>query len=282
MPFTSCAVNNYGENIISKSYSLPSFNKIIDTGYGNIYLTQGSRQDVKVRGNKEYLKYIELFVRNNCLHINYNNNLGELNKNISIDIYIVVPHIESIASEGIGNITIQKQFKDKNLYITSNGTGDITIDNFTGDNIKLTTNGTGNIYVSGDTNGADLITNGVGNITANLKCNSTIYASTTGVGSIELKGSAPKGNYICSGAGNINGNDMKVNNLTVTSSGVGDIYCYPMDNYTENHSGYGQIYNRGAKKKSSRTSTKSVKNTKTVSLNQQNNLDKNSIPEDLP
>lgn len=203
------AISEKNRGIVARM-ELPEFNSIYCDVVANISIEQGNEYLIEARGPEMIVHIIQPEVRNKVLYIETTNEY-KIKKNEGIHIRVVLPDIEQISNDGVGNITFK-------------GTTEVDV-----------------IKVKND---------GVGNITFNdLQCR-TIIVDNDGVGNITLKGkSTGWATFGSDGVGSIYADDFEATNITAKLDGVGGIHCYATESITCVSNGIGNIYYKGDPKK---------------------------------
>ena len=201
----SCA-QNWGRGVrgegasAEKTLQLDDFSGIKLTMAGNVFLTQGNQQSVRIVGQQNIIDLIETTVHNGIWKIKPSQNLRNYDK---LDIYITIPHLSYAKISGSGNIVSEGAFKNcDDLDLGISGSGGLKL-NVDADDVDVKISGSGDIELLGQTNTLKLHISGSGDIDAmDMGCNDA--------------------NVHISGSGECRINVDK--NLDVHVSGSGDVY----------------------------------------------------------
>jgi hypothetical protein len=129
--------------VVSQTRSVEDCSGITIRNLGNIYLTQGTEQSIRIEADDNIINdVISRKVDGNLLVGLEDGNYS----NITLRIYVTLKDIESITINGAGNVASQNSFEC--------------------DNMNCTINGAGNINLKGNGNRLDCVINGAGNINA--------------------------------------------------------------------------------------------------------------------
>lgn len=192
-------------SVVSKKIELSEITKI---GLGipaEVYLTQGNKQKIEIKGQQNIIDIIQTEVKNGGWEIKTADNVRL--KNIEkIEIHITMKSIESLAVGGSGSISGTNQF------------GNII-------NLNLSIGGSGNIKL---------------NVEAQ-----EIASSIGGSGKISLSGKAESLKVSLSGSGNVNADGIEVNNCEVSSSGSGDVAIHVKNKLKVSLAGSGNVRYNG-------------------------------------
>lgn len=191
----ACANNNKNEKRpeqIEKNFPISGFNSIETELVGNIEILQSSETTLSANGDKDLVENLAVQVEGNKLKLTMK---GESkykkwnNRRPRLTIYISTPGLSKIKSEGVGNIRLMEKFDADKLIINSEGVGNISAQNLTGNELKIKSEGVGNISMKGTVNNLQIKTEGVGNIkTEELKAKHARVVSD-GVGNVSCHAS---------------------------------------------------------------------------------------------
>lgn len=189
---------------------LPAFNSIYCDVVANITIEQGDEYLIEARGPEIIVHVIQPEVRNGVLYIEATKEY-KIKKGEGIHIRVVLPDIEHVSNEGVGNITFKGTTKVDIIKVKNEGVGNITFDD--------------------------------------LQCR-TIIVDNDGVGNVTLKGkSTESATFESDGVGSIYADKFEVAELTAKLDGVGGIHCYATESIICVSNGIGNIYYKGEPKK---------------------------------
>lgn len=146
--FISCHVDDPDDcisdlgNVMTEVRDVNDFHSITFDGVGNIYLTQGSTQSLRIEANQGILDILETDVSDNLLSIEFDRCVND--DNFELDIYITIPDIRFLSLNGVGNLTAENAWDLDDLMVDMNGVGNITLQG-TVDVLDINSNGVGNV-----------------------------------------------------------------------------------------------------------------------------------------
>lgn len=206
--FASCEKNSTcinGEgSTITRVLNVSSFNEIDLAEAGNVIISQGTYQEVKVVTQSNIADRIKTNVSNNRWVIDLED--GCYN-NYDLTVYVTVPDIKNVILSGSGNMTINNFENQSSLEITISGSGDVALNSFSGaQNFEAIISGSGDIIGNGSFE--DLVNSDI-----------TIIGSGNYVG---FPISSLTSDILISGSGNIE--TTVTQSMDVTISGSGNVY----------------------------------------------------------
>ena len=184
-------------SIISENRTMGSFNSITNTIYGDVFLTQGTQEDIIIEAQPNILRELRTEVINGELRVTFDRCVDIDNK---VNIYITIPEIKSLVLTGVGDFIAQNEFQLTNLNVILTGVGDFNLMG-TANEMDVTLTGVGNVNAfTLITDMCNVILTGVGNVESFV--NNELNVSITGNGSVFYKGN-PVINSTITGVGNV-------------------------------------------------------------------------------
>jgi len=175
-------INGKG-NIISKNFDLDEFSSIGLGVSGDLILTQGSTQSVRIEAQANIIDAISTKVKHGEWDIKFTERIGN---HKGIKIYVTMETLEDLSLGGSGNITCTNKFKNlSDVDIALGGSGNITMDLVVKD-LDVSLGGSGNIELGGSCNKLEISLAGSGNIKAFELNSKNCEVSTTGSGNIDV------------------------------------------------------------------------------------------------
>jgi hypothetical protein len=192
----NCIVISGG--VITETRQVSDFHSISLEGIGNILLTQGTPQSLRIETHQSVLGRLTTSVSNNVLQIKLEDCIeGSLDK---LDIHITIPDIEKLEILGVGNIIGQNELDLDALEIDIEGVGDISLYGST-DRLEITSSGVGNVRAFDLISGVcEVFLTGAGNV--EVTAENELEANISGAGNIFYKGT-PVIEANISGSGNL-------------------------------------------------------------------------------
>lgn len=213
-------VKGKGE-IVTKDLDLDKFTGIKLGISGDVILTKGSTQKVRVEGQQNIIDLLKTSVSGNVWKIGFEQNVSNYK---SFKIYITLPTLTEVGLSGSGDITCTNLFDnlgDLSVYVS--GSGNMNL-NASAKSINTKLSGSGNITLKGKSSYQEIKVSGSGNIEA--------FDLIVEEASVNI-----------SGSGNIQLNVAKELNARI--SGSGDIIYKGDPNVKANVSGSGDVRKKG-------------------------------------
>jgi len=200
------AAANFSEDK-KETRKVGEFNEIGLSIPADLYLTQGSKNEVIIEADEELLEKIETEVRGTSLEIKFEKwyNYRGVGK---INVYVTVKEINKLVVSGSGDIIAKSAIKTDRLSFIVSGSGSVLIDNLSTNRVNSMITGSGDIRIKGDSEVEELdaMVTGSGDFeSVNLKFKEAdlditgsgsistfvtdeLYATITGSGRIYYKG----------------------------------------------------------------------------------------------
>jgi hypothetical protein len=207
-------------DIVTETRSVPSFDKVQNSGVFDVYLIQSDYYEVVLEAESNLLPFIRTGVSGDRLTVDTRDNLKP---NYPIKVFIYTPEMEEVKLSGSGLIYSDSLFVEK-LDVVLSGSGMIDIVAF-GSDIYTEISGSGSAWVYTET---DLL-----------------GARISGSGDMHFSGYAYQADFNISGSGTIEAYDLPVTKCFTRTSGSGDMYVNVSDYLDVNISGSGSVYYLG-------------------------------------
>ena len=204
---SSSAMVGLSSDVKKENRNVGDFDKISLSISADLYLTQGSKNEVIIEADEDVLEKIETEVNGGTLSIEFErwyNYRGTKN----IKIYVTVKSINKLVLAGSGDIISKSPIKTEKLGLVITGSGTILIDDL---NTKR------------------------------------VYAVISGSGDIRLGGKikANKLDATVTGSGDIITTDMEFKEADLTITGSGVIKAFVTERLDADITGSGKIYYKG-------------------------------------
>ncbi len=207
-------------NIETDERSVSAFDEVEVHGAMDVYVTQGELRPVRIEGDENLLKYIDIEQQGNAIEIRTRPGYN-LRPKKKIKVYVTSPAYSRLDVSGACNIYSENKLSgNQPIELEVSGAGDIKVDV---DAPKVTAgiSGSGSVEMKGETRDFDLRLSGAGKARCyDMKAENTkvdisgagsaeVYASVnldaevSGAGSVKYKGNAGKVNEHVSGAGSV-------------------------------------------------------------------------------
>lgn len=175
-------------NVITETRIAENFYNVTVNGSTHIFITQGPAYEVKVKAYENIVSSLETKVQDGTLLIGFKDNKNVNNDNS--EVYITMPALNSVSSNGSGNISTKGSFLGMDYFIASiAGSGQISIERGSAKNYKISISGSGDVKSYGfTTEQATMNISGSGD--AELTVSKTLNATLNGSGNVYYKGNA--------------------------------------------------------------------------------------------
>ncbi len=208
-------------NVITKTRSIDSFDKVSVGGSFDVNLIDGREGKITIKGEENLLPYIETEVRNGKLKVQFKENTN-IRTTRKLTVIIPFEDIEAVSLGGSGNVTVKKRIEADSAAFSIGGSGNI-IANVDANTVKASIGGSGNIKLKGKTDNFKCSLAGSGSIKAyDLDANS-LKASIAGSGSVQTSVSTKiKASVVGSGSVYYKGNPKHIDTNSIGSGDVID------------------------------------------------------------
>ena len=186
---------------------LPTFDRIALRLPCNVHITQGSKQSVVLKGDRDDLEKIITEVSGGKLIIKTKSSswLSWMDDLDEVDIYITMKEVRGLSVSGSGKITTENKIKT--------------------DDLDLAVSGSGRLQINVDANEID--------------------SSISGSGRIEAKGTSKSNDLSISGSGRLNAENLVAENYDISISGSGRCEINVTNELEVSISGSGSVYYKG-------------------------------------
>jgi hypothetical protein len=187
--------------VTSEQRNVTGFTGITVNGATDIFISQGTSFDVKVKAYSNLLPYFETKVEDGILSLGYRRNTNVSNDNSQV--YITMPSINLISLSGSSDIICTGIFPSTtDMSAAISGSGSISIAGGAADNFTVKISGSGDVKAFGfDAKKADITISGSGNVEVNVA--ESLEVAISGSGNILYKGSPAVINSQISGSGKL-------------------------------------------------------------------------------
>ncbi len=185
---------------------LPDFNKLWLKSVGNVILSKGEKQEVKITSDQDVAGKIKTGVRDGELIISIKDSIPLWFAGLPrLDIYVTMKEIVSLRLSGVGRIRSEQDIYE--------------------DKISIINSGVGGIYLFLET--------------------TKTYTELSGVGEIELNGTTDDHQIKISGTGKIDALHFEAREVDIQNSGVGECVVGVREKLHVKSSGIGRIRYKG-------------------------------------
>ena len=209
--------------IASETRNIRGFSSVTLAGIGNLYLTQGETESVRIEAEDNLIPYFETSVQGSTLTIGIKNQYIGINLQPTkpVKFYVTLPKIEAVTLAGSGNI-FAGEIQTSAFKISLLGSGNISADSLTATTANLRLAGSGDINIGSVT--ADGLTAniaGSGNIKVSMLKATTVSATTAGSGDFNMSGEVNDQHIEILGSGDYLAGKLNSQTATVRQTGSG-------------------------------------------------------------
>ena len=223
-------------------------NSITLNNYGNLYITQGNKNTLRIQTEANNLQNIEVSDKNDSLILSVKNHDNEwwdifnlFSTEEQLNYYLTIEHLNNLDINSSGKVVFMSNLITTDLRININESGSFEADNITADTIVFKTGGSGNsnIYEFYITNNSAITINGNGNLlintltsnNANIKISDSgktiinklitnkVTSDIAGSGKLILSGMVNSQKISISGSGNYYAKHLKSLKADINSTG---------------------------------------------------------------
>jgi len=210
--------------LASETRNLSGFTSVTLAGIGNVYLTQGPAESVRIEAEDNLVPYFDTSIQGTTLKIGIKDQyMGvSLQPTRPVKFYVTLPKIEAVTLAGSGNIFAGK-LQAGAFRISLLGSGDISTDNLAATDLDIHLGGSGNISLG--TVSASQVTAyiaGSGDIQLGILTADKISSQTAGSGDITIGGKVNEQSTEILGSGDYLAGSLKSATATVRVTGSGD------------------------------------------------------------
>ncbi|MCE7053096.1 DUF2807 domain-containing protein [Algoriphagus sp. AGSA1] len=196
-----------------------AFTGVESSGSWNVYITIGSKDEVRLESNGFDLNKVITEVNKGKLEIKLEK--GNY-RNVNFDAYVTVRELENIGSGGSGNMTVESNINADKLNIGQSGSGDVKLKSINVGHLNVGMSGSGNMYIeggnadtanigqsgSGDFNGLEVMANTVkigksGSGNTSIGANEKLTVGSSGSGNVYYKGNPDNKKIASSGSSKV-------------------------------------------------------------------------------
>ncbi|RYF87744.1 MAG: DUF2807 domain-containing protein [Chitinophagaceae bacterium] len=187
-------------SVVTEDRNITNFTGVLTKGAANVIITQGASFKVQVKEYSNLLPYFETKLKGDILEIGFKPNTNV--KNSRAEVFITMPTLHTVRTEGSGNIGITGNFTIVNLLEAATlGSGNITIENSSAAKFTSSIKGSGNIKAFGMT-ATEVVTQTEGSGDVEVTATSKLHVNIAGSGNVYYKGN-PAVTVNISGSGQV-------------------------------------------------------------------------------
>ena len=205
----------------SENRQVGPFNTITSAGAFDVFVTMGTKESLRLEGDKDVISKIETVVENGNLKIRTKKNAERLwgSSFGKVRVYITAKALKGVHLSGSGNIKVDGNVKANDFSSRISGSGTIRL-NLNAEKYSAAVSGSGELIVSGSAEIVDIAISGSGDFQGEKLRTSNANIKISGSGDVSIHADEIL-NAAVSGSGNI----MYAGNAQVNSrtSGSGKV-----------------------------------------------------------
>ncbi|MEO6670046.1 MAG: DUF2807 domain-containing protein [Ferruginibacter sp.] len=187
-------------SLLTQQRSFAPFSAVQGNADIKIHVTYGTTVSTEVKGYRNLVEITETYVENGRLIIKYKDGYNNV-RNSNVELYVVMPVLNSISTNGNGDAWIDGFQNGNSLEARINGSSNVNISNSSYDNVIFDVIGSGDIRAAGLMSKITSATiHGSGDI--EIACSENLKARIYGSGDIRYWGN-PGLDVQVSGNGNV-------------------------------------------------------------------------------
>jgi hypothetical protein len=210
--------------IASETRNVSGFTSVTLAGIGNVYLTQGTTESVRIEAEDNLIPYFDTSVQGSTLKIGIKDRyMGiSLLPTQPVRFYVTLPRIETVTLAGSGDI-LAGTIRADSFGISLLGSGNISTGTLDATNVDIHLNGSGKVTL-GTVTAREVTANiaGSGDIQLDTLAADKITSKTAGSGNITIGGKVTEQSAAILGSGDYRAGGLKSNTATVQVSGSGN------------------------------------------------------------
>jgi len=211
-------------NIVTETRNVSGFTSITLAGIGNLYLTQGAAESVRIEAEDNLIPYFDTTVVGSSLKIGIKDQyMGiSLQPTRPVKFHVTLPKLEAVTLAGSGNIFAGK-VQAGAFGIALLGSGNMSADALTVTNLDMHLSAWGNISL-GTVSASQVTANiaGSGDIQVDALTAAKVTSKTAGSGNISLGGKVIEQSAQILGSGDYQAGGLKSDTATVQVTGSGN------------------------------------------------------------
>lgn len=212
-------------NVISQVREVSNFNQVSLGGFGELILTQGASEGLKIEAEDNIMPLITSEVRNNILYLDFKDQdwRNSINPTKPIKFYVNYKNLNGVNISGSATVSAD-QITTDSFRLISSGTSKINIGTLNAQTLDLNFSGGADCQISGTVTSQNIVISGTARYNAAKLASDQAIIHISGDGDTTI---------------------WSKNNLDITISGTGSVNYYGQPKLTQNISGSGKINSLG-------------------------------------
>lgn len=149
-----------------KTYGVEAFHAVRAGSHYNVVMEQGDRHTVRLEGDEEAVRRVEVEVKDGTLHLGWENDRNWRNNNGRVTAYVTYQQVDEVTSSGSGNLTCRSALTGDRVKVRNSGSGNMSVAEITADELEISNSGSGNLDLAGRVKHQDIRVSGSGNVRA--------------------------------------------------------------------------------------------------------------------
>jgi hypothetical protein len=166
--------------VTTQDFQVSDFDRLSFSGIGNIIITQGDTESLKVEAESNVIERLEISSGGKKLKIGFKNNFFNIIPTKPVNFYLSVKDLREISMSGVGSIKCDNLATD-DLSIDSSGAGSVDM-NLTTTVLEVALSGAGKVNLAGQTQSQSIDISGAGSYSAKEFTSKDCEVSISGLG----------------------------------------------------------------------------------------------------
>ena len=212
-------------NVISQVRDVSNFNQVSLGGFGELILTQGTNEGLKIEAEDNILPLLTSEVRNNTLYLDFKNQnwRNSIHPTKPVKFYVTYKNINGVNISGTATVSAD-QINTDSFSLVSSGASKINIGTLNAQTLNLDFSGGADCQIAGTAASQTIVISGMAHYNAAKLASDAVTIHISGSGDTTI---------------------WAKNNLDITISGAGIVNYYGQPKVTRNISGAGKINSLG-------------------------------------
>lgn len=203
--------------------TLRDFEAVTLAGPDELFVREGDDWSVAVEGDPEAIALLEIYVRDQMLHVGRRRQLNWLQSDEGASVRVTMPVLRRVSLAGSGDLRAEGMSGDS-LDATLAGSGDLILTGINARAIRISVAGSGMVTASGTVQESRVSIAGSGDVCAERLVAERAKVSVAGSGDATVHASeSAKVSLVGSGSVSVHGTD----DCRISKIGSGDVHCCP-------------------------------------------------------
>ncbi len=209
-------------DIVTEDVPVSDFDRVSLSGIGDVIITQGETESLRIEADDNILPYIETRVQNGTLVISLTDEAQDKNlRPTTLQFHVGMKEVSGLNISGAGDVNAQTLDVDR-LQIDIGGAGDIKIDTL-------------------DATYLDVDVSGAGSVDVDALNAEEASVSINGAGDVNLTGQVERQEISLNGAGNCHAENLESQTSDIKVNGVGSVTIWVTESLDVQIGGVGNV-----------------------------------------